>query len=356
MNKLQKTSEAPFAWIGIDVSKETFTAAAKLPLEERTITPENEVFKNDRSGARSLFKWLQTLEKEQGLPFGVAMEATGKYSMKLYENLMTTCLGLHVAICNPLKVSHYMRACDSNKTDKADAGFIARFAAHFRPDSYQKASEDEQRLKRLARERAFLVDSCTGYKNYLETLGGSSEQKRIKHLIDVVKEQIHEIDEEMNSYVADQASNECKEEIQLMQTMPGVGKLSAAIIYGELGSLKNYTRKQLSAMSGVCPLTLQSGTSLHKGGLSKKGSRWLRRILFLDSQQAILRSPAMATFHKRMITKENSSKMSARVACMRKLLLILRGMVVSGKAFDPNHVSTKPIFPAKKQENSIASA
>ena len=137
-----------------------------------------------------------------------------------------------------------------------------------------------------------------------------------------------------------------------MQTMPGVRTLSAATIYGELGSLADYSRKQLSAMSGVCPTTLQSGTSLHKGGLSRRGSRWLRRILFLDTQQTILRSPAMAAFHERMLSKPDSSKMSARVACMRKLLLLLRGMVVSGKPYEPNHISVRPAFPDKNAEKT----
>ena len=117
-----------------------------------------------------------------------------------------------------------------------------------------------------------------------------------------------------------------------------------------MGSLADYSRKQLSAMSGVCPTTQQSGTSLHKGGLSKRGPAGLRRILFLDAGQTIARSKAMNEFHGRMLAKPDSSKMSAKVACMRKLLLVLRGIVVSKKPFDPNHVSKKPDF-KKEGEN-----
>jgi len=126
--------------------------------------------------------------------------------------------------------------------------------------------------------------------------------------------------------------------------------LSAAIIYGELGPLSGYTRKELSAMSGICPVIRQSGTSLHKGGISKRGSADLRRILYLDSRQTIIRSKAMKEFHERMLSKPESSTMTARTACMRKLLLVLRGIVVSGKDFDPNHVSKKPNF-KKEGEN-----
>lgn len=344
--------EAPLLWIGVDVSKKTFTAAAWFPWEEKAAYPKDSAgFENNRSGARKLCAWIGELEKTHGGPFGLAMEATGAYSLRLYDNLKKCRPGLHVAICNPLSVSYYMLSLGTNKTDKADAAVIARFAAHRRPARYAELSKDQAELRRLARDRAFLVDSRTEYRNRLESERNSSSRSRMNKVIETINEQIGDIDAEIEKYLSEEASSECQDELKLMQTVPGVGRLSAAIIYGELGTLAGYTRKQLSAMSGVCPTTRQSGTSLHKGGLSRRGSKWLRRILYLDSQQTILRSPAMAAFHEKMLKKPDSSKMSARVACMRKLLLILRGIVVSGEKFDKDHVSVKPDFLEKKQNN-----
>lgn len=344
--------EAPLLWIGVDVSKKTFTAAAWLPGEEKAVYPKSSAdFGNSRLGARALCKWIGELEKASGCPFGLAMEATGTYSLRLYDNLKKCRPELHVAICNPLSVSYYMLSLGTNKTDKADAAVIARFAAHRRPARYVDLSEDQAVLRKLARDRAFLVDSRTEYRNRLESERTPSSRARLNSVITTINEQIDNIDAEMKKYLSDKASAECQREIRLMQTVPGVGELSAAIIYGELGSLAGYTRKQLSAMSGICPTTRQSGTSLHKGGMSKRGSKWLRRILYIDSRQTILGSPTMAAFHEKMLKKPDSSKMSARVACMRKLLLILRGVVVSGKDFDKNHVSVKPDFLKKKQNN-----
>ena len=346
------SEEAPLLWIGVDVSKKTFTAAAKLPWEGTAVYPEGSVeFENNRSGARRLCGWIGELEKKAGGPFGVAMETTGTYSLRLYDNLKKCRPELHIAICNPMSVSYYMRSLGTNKTDKADAAVIAEFAAHRRPARYVEPSKDRAELMRLTRDRAFLVDSRTGYQNRLESERNPSSRARLKKVVETINDQIRDIDAEIGKYISDDASSECQREIGLMQTVPGVGRLSAAVIYGELGSLAGYTRKQLSAMSGICPTTRQSGTSLHKGGLSKRGSKWLRRILFLDSQQTIRRSPAMAAFHERMLGKPESSKMSARVACMRKLLLILRGIVVSGKKFDKNHVSVRPDLLEKNQKN-----
>ena len=352
--------ESPLLWIGVDVSKKTFTAAARLLWEEKAVYPKDcAEFENNRSGARRLCKWIGELEKESGGPFGVAMESTGAYSLRLYDNLKKCRPELHVAICNPLAVSYYMRSLGTNKTDRADAAVIARFAAHRRPARYAEPSADQAELRRLSRDRGFLVDSRTEYQNRIEGERDASSIRRMKSVIKAINAQIDDIDAEIEKYLLTSASLECRQEIELMQTMPGVGRLSAAIIYGELGSLAAYSRKQLSAMSGVCPTTRQSGTSLNKGGLSRRGSKWLRRILYLDSQQTILRSQKMAEFHEKMLSKPDSSKMSARVACMRKLLLVLRGMVVSGKPFDPNHISARPTFPVKitnDQEKSEVTA
>ena len=353
----QKHEESPILWIGDDVSKDSFTAAASFPALEDVVYPaDSGTFENNRGGARRLYRWIGELEDRFKSPAGVAMEATGTYSTRLYENLKKIRSELHVSICNPTSVSYYMLSRSMNKTDKADAAFIAWYAAHIRPGRYTELSKDQEKLRCLSRDRDFLVDNRTEFQNRMEAAQDSSSRQRMKNVITTINAQIDKIDTEIKNYLREKASKECRDEIDLMQTVPGVGMLSAAIIYGELGSLAGYTRKQLSAMSGICPTTRQSGTSLHKGGLSKRGSKWLRRILYLDSTQTIRRSPAMAAFHQRMLKKPDSSKMSARVACMRKLLLILRGIVVSGKAYDKKHVSVRPDQQSKNLEKSEKTA
>ena len=144
--------ESPLLWIGVDVSKKTFTAAARLPWEEKAVYPKDcAEFENNRGGTRRFCKWLCELEKEFGGPFGVAMEATGAHSIRLHDNLERVRPGLHVSICNPLSVSYYMRSLGTNKTDRADAAVIARFAAHRRPARYAEPSADQSELRRLSR-------------------------------------------------------------------------------------------------------------------------------------------------------------------------------------------------------------
>jgi len=54
--------------------------------------------------------------------------------------------------------------------------------------------------------------------------------------------------------------------------------------------------------------------------------------------------PQLKEMRERLLARENSCKMTARCACMRKLLLIVKGVVDSGVPYDPN-------YQQKKQEN-----
>ena len=61
----------------------------------------------------------------------------------------------------------------------------------------------------------------------------------------------------------------------------------------------------------------------------------LRQILYLDSIPGVPKIPVLQEFHQRFICK-GKKKMTARCACMRKMLLILRSMVVHHTPFNEN--------------------
>ena len=89
-------------------------------------------------------------------------------------------------------------------------------------------------------------------------------------------------------------------------------------------------------MSGLNPVRKQSGTSVNSTHLSKKGSPLVRRFLHMCSKTALPRIPALQDLYDRLLAKGNT-RMQARCAVMRKMLLILRGMVIADKEFDKNY-------------------
>ena len=332
-------------WFGLDVSKGSFVAACgSLPQLIEGTQPETMAFALNKKGVRAFLKWAGALAGD--FEFGVAMEATGVYSRTLSGLISDISPAQHVAVCNALSVSHYARSFSDEKSDKADAAVIARYACERQPQEPRKLSPERERLREIARFRNALVKQKIDATNRLQTLEGGLVRKIQQSFIRKLERDIQTLEKELRNLV--KASPDICHEVTLMMTVPGVGFVSAACIYAEYGSLKDYTRKQISALSGVCPVNRQSGTSLDKHAISHKGPKMTRRILFLDSTPAIKGIPALQALHERLLSRPKSSKMTAKCACMRKLLLILHAMVVSDTTFDPNHQSVKNIKNVKK--------
>jgi transposase len=327
-------------WVGVDVSKDSFTAAFRsVARNEATRFPPRDRYAVDRNGVREFLQWADGLSG--GLGFGIAMESTGVYSRRLAALIRSVSPSRHVAVCNAASVSLYARSFTEQKSDRSDAELIARYACDRNPRAPRPKDATEERLRELVRER----DRIVGLKTDMDNSGGALESADARRIHAAAAKALEKAIERLDTLIRETvaSSKNLGEEVARMATAPGVGFLSAACIYAELGSMRNYTRRQISAMSGVCPVNRVSGTSLDRHAVSRRGSRLLRKILFLDSHQAIQRMPAMGEFHRRMLEKPNSSKMSAKCACMRKLLLILHAMVVNETDFRPDYKSEKII-------------
>jgi transposase len=77
-------------------------------------------------------------------------------------------------------------------------------------------------------------------------------------------------------------------DLALLESIPGIGWKSAFAIWSEVGSVEKFlTAKQLIAFAGLDPRIRQSGHTLNsQGKLTKRGSPYLRRSLFLAANAA----------------------------------------------------------------------
>ena len=108
-----------------------------------------------------------------------------------------------------------------------------------------------------------------------------------------------------------------------MSSLHGVSFLSTC----EINSAK-----ELSALSGLAPYIKESGPRVHSSYMSRNSSGRVRQILYLDSIAGTPKN-ALQEFQKRLL-KKGKKKMPVRVACMRKMLLILRSIVVHQRPYD----------------------
>ena len=107
-------------------------------------------------------------------------------------------------------------------------------------------------------------------------------------------------------------------------SIPGIGVITASVIIGETGDMKNYkTAKELIKLAGLNLVENQSGA---KGGkvkrISKAGRGALRQTLYMAAISAINHNHTLRAFYLRLV-KNGAVGMKAIVAVMCKLLRII---------------------------------
>ena len=138
-----------------------------------------------------------------------------------------------------------------------------------------------------------------------------------------------------------------KQKKELLDSIPGIGKATIAVILVELDHLEKFNHvRELVAFIGLAPKETLSGSSIRgKPRLCKVGHVRLRKALYMPALVSIQCNPVMIAFYNRL--KERGKNGKAIVcAIMRKLVHIIFGILKFGKKFDPNY---KPVFASQEQ-------
>jgi transposase len=121
------------------------------------------------------------------------------------------------------------------------------------------------------------------------------------------------------------------ERVQLLQTTPGLGPRTAEAVVAFLPEPKNFrTGKQVSAYGGMVPKQYQSTDTDHRGRITKRGPRTLRKLL-VECAWVMLRYNAWArAVYQRLTHGGKTRKKQAIVALARKLLVRCWAMLRDG--------------------------
>lgn len=113
-----------------------------------------------------------------------------------------------------------------------------------------------------------------GAKVPAETLAPTPLDALLESYLAVIETLIDEI-ESLEEAIEEHAGSPSK--TQLRMTIPGVSYYSALAIYAELGEIKQFIRdKEVVNYAGLNPVIREFPDSRFEGGISKKGSGWLR--------------------------------------------------------------------------------
>ena len=122
----------------------------------------------------------------------------------------------------------------------------------------------------------------------------------------------------------------------LIESIPGIGATTAAIVLGELLDIQRFTGvRQMAAFAGLVPQIVQSGTSVRgRGRLTPHGARGSARpSIFRPSvRSAAIRFSAAL---RRRLRAAGKPQMVIITAVMRKLLHQIFGVLRSRRAYDP---------------------
>ena len=313
---MPQTSDAPAAvYVGIDVAK------AELVLDTRP-TPAPWTATNDAAGLRVVVARLTTLA-----PTLIVLEATGGYELALVAALAAA--GLPVVVANPRQVHDFARATGQlAKTDRIDAGVLALFAERVRPDVRPIADEALHALDALLTRRRQLLEMLQAERNRLgQALGRHARPVRqsLKQHVAYLERELRVTDTELERRVRE--SPAWREHEDLLRSVPGVGRVTALTLIGELPELGRLSRKQIAKLVGVAPMARDSGT-LRGRRVIGAGRASVRAVLYMAALVATRRNPVIRAFYQRLLAAGKPKKL-ALTACIRKLLTILNAMVRS---------------------------
>jgi transposase len=311
-------------YVGIDVSK------ARLDI---AMGEKGEVWNtpNDHGGIIKIASRLKDLQ-----PKLVVVEATGGLESQIVSHLFVE--GVPVALVQPARVREFAKSIGQlAKTDKLDARLLARFGESARPMPVQLPSEEEQKLSAMISRRRQLIDIRTSETNRLGSIHSSMRARLDKHL-EWLEVEIEEIDKEIQDFIGHHPDFRAKDEI--LQSVPGIGPVTSAILIADLPELGKYSRQIVAALVGVAPYNDDSGP--RRGKRRVKGGRAdVRTVLYMAAVSASRFNPVIKSFYERLVARGKLKKV-ALVACMRKLLTILNAMIKTHKTWQLNLPQTQP--------------
>jgi len=359
---------------GIDVHKRFLIAT----ILSRNGTKEIRRFSATLEDLLTFRDWLIENGCEQA-----AIESTGIYWHPVHAVLEGK---IDLIVANAYKIKH----TPGRKTDISDSEWIAELCLNGMIEPSRIFPKDDRELRRLTRAREGYVKQMTQEKNKIhhsldsaciklasvvsdifgksgmyhlnsilegkdideivEGIPSSRLKKKADQIKEAIKshleisqiilirgslclmrsiqERINELDGEISARIQRR-----KNDLAIAMSIPGMGFISATAILAEIGDYTDFENSEkLAAWCGLVPSLYQSAEKVVLGGITKQGSKHIRRML-IQIAYAISRTKKskLKRFFLRIQAKKGSKV--AAVALARKVLCILHHLLINQEMY-----------------------
>ncbi|MCX4079768.1 IS110 family transposase [Rickettsia rhipicephali] len=306
--------------IGLDVSKNWLDICVYNTSDK----PKYHRFANDAAGHEEMIK----LAKEQEIKL-IICEPTGGYEAEICQKLDNNNQQIHKV--NTYSFNSFSKSVNLCKTDRKDAFKLAYYADKMQLSANYIYQVESETLKRCQQRREDLVLMLSNEKKRLHHSIDGIDKESIEKHIKFLQNEIAELDKKLNKTIDE--SEELKEKVKILETVPGIGKCLATKLISfvpELGD-KNYSSNELSSIVGIAPYARDSG--------NKQGRRFIRggRKIPRDAlYRAVLAGKNgfqyLKILYDRLVNNFKPKKV-AIVACMRKLLEVCHKLIQQKRVF-----------------------
>jgi transposase len=297
-------------YIGIDVSKDSLEVAFGGEGEVRQVA-------NQDRAITALAAELKALG-----PKLVVMEASGGYERMVAALLWEA--QLPVVVANPSQVRDFAKGMGQYaKTDRQDARIIARWAAVKQPLVRQLADAQGRELSELLTRRRQLLEMLVAERQRLSQTLSRLIRKELNASIGSLERRLQKLEAEIEQRI--KKSDLWNRRRELLESVPGVGKLTSFMLVAELPELGTSDRRHLASLVGVAPYPRDSGQR-RRARLIHGGRAAVRSALYMAALSAARCNPVLAPFYQRLLNR-GAAKKQALVAVIRRLLGILNAIV-----------------------------
>ena len=151
--------------------------------------------------------------------------------------------------------------------------------------------------------------------------------RQILEQISFIEKQVADLDRKITAYM--------RETDTYIITIPGIGPVLGAVILGEIGDIHRFSDgSKIVAYAGIDASVNQSGTFLgNQMHMSKRGSPYLRRALYLAATVAAFHDPELSAYYQKLRARGKHHKVAIG-AVARKLCFIIFAILSENRPYE----------------------